>query len=313
MYFYLILIILKIKHINKFIYRLKYLMIVVVVLVMAPSCKKDPIAIHENKTIPGNHIPLYKGVSSIVVKNYINTMYIDLIGREPVAEELDSAFNYLVNNNLSDEAKSKIVDDMLSLPDYHTRLFEIISLHMINGLDSLEIDQQYQEILAVIPMQTDSVLVHYYELEASRMEKLLSAKNDYQYDIIDINEYYKRFINNLFYDDINMGSENFVLATFENLYKRFPTVSELEQGISMVDNQPASLFLQDGSSKGDFINIVVNYTEFYEGLIRETYLTFLQREPTSVEMDTEVLTFKTDKNYQILQKKVLITEEYAGF
>ena len=54
------------------------------------SCEKDLIErdVHENLVIDSNTIPPYLGVTSIKVKNYINQLYIDLTGLEPLDDEM---------------------------------------------------------------------------------------------------------------------------------------------------------------------------------------------------------------------------------
>ena len=78
-----------------------------------------------------------------------------------------------------------------------------------------------------------------------------------------ISQYFAAFLDNYFYDQVNMGSENFVKGSFSDLFRRIPTASELTNAVTMVDNNPAILFMENGDSKGDFILIVTNNHEFY--------------------------------------------------
>ncbi len=64
-------------------------LIMMVTILNLTSCKK------EDRFIANNNVPNYYGVSTIKVKNYINRLYIDLIGREPLDIEMDSLVNIL--------------------------------------------------------------------------------------------------------------------------------------------------------------------------------------------------------------------------
>jgi hypothetical protein len=81
----------------------------------------------------------------------------------------------------------------------------------------------------------------------------------------------------------------------------------------MVDNQTSQVLLQDGNSKGDFMNIIVSSDEFYQGLVIDLYKTFLLREPTSQEISEGITLIKNSGNLKNLQKQLLISKEYAGF
>ena len=48
------------------------------------SCKKD------GEIIPDNNAPYYDGIPTVVIENYINRLFIDLIGREPLDVEMVS-------------------------------------------------------------------------------------------------------------------------------------------------------------------------------------------------------------------------------
>ncbi len=292
-----------------FFYRILF---TITILMTLFSCKKNEV-VHENKIIKDNDPPLDTSVSVLTVQSYVNKLYIDLIGREPDSLELNDDVDYLVDNNLSNIAKGTIVEDIISTNEYHKRLFEVLSTEMIGGVDSADIAEQITLFNMVKQASTDSIEKLLLTLEIERFEEILSAQNDFRAGNIDVNDYYKRFIDNAIYDDINMGSENFVLASFEDLYNRFPTTSELEEGIRMVENESTALFLIDGSNKGDYINIITSYLEFYEGIINDNYLIFLQREPTATEVSDMLTDFVQSKDLQELQKEILIKKEYAGF
>jgi hypothetical protein len=82
--------------------------------------------------------------------------------------------------------------------------------------------------------------------------KLRAAIGDLRAGDIDWSEYVARHLNNPIFTQINMGSENYALACFEDLYFREPTNYEVEASVAMLDGQGAFLFLEYGDSRDDF-------------------------------------------------------------
>ena len=117
---------------------------------------------------------------------------------------------------------------------------------------------------------------------------------------------------NYFYDQINMGTENFVVSMFQNFLYRYPTDDELTQSKQIVDGFEGVVFLQTGHTKDDFLTIFFGCNNFFEGQVRDLYLRYLFREPTSVEMSDKASIYKNSLDYKALQKSILASNEYAG-
>ena len=131
---------------------------------------------------------------------------------------------------------------------------------------------------------------------------MLDAKTDYESGSITVNEFMQRVCYNYFYDQINMGSENFVLSCFENFLKRFPTDEELVSAITMVDGFSSQLLFRDGSTKKDFVEIITSDPGFYEGLTIDIYQQLLARNPDSEEMNDATLFLTENPDYQAIQQ-----------
>ena len=80
----------------------------------------------------------------------------------------------------------------------------------------------------------------------------------------------------------------------------------------MVDGFEDVIFLQTGYDKDDFITIFFDANNYFEGQVRDLYLRYLFREPTSVEMSDKASAYKNSLNYKQLQKDILSTDEYIG-
>jgi hypothetical protein len=109
-----------------------------------------------------------------------------------------------------------------------------------------------------------------------------------------------------------MGTENFVRATYENFLFRYPTEYELEQAKTMVDGFNSILFLENGNSKDDFLDIFFDSDDYYESRARDLYNKYLFREPDSEEMVEGAILYKQSDDYKLLQKSILTMDEYVG-
>jgi hypothetical protein len=160
----------------------------------------------------------------------------------------------------------------------------------------------------------DSILSAYWAYEAYKMTLVRDASYNYHRGLISISEFKSRMANNYVYDQINMGVTNFVIACFENYLKRLPTDLELGNSETMVNGQSARIFMRDGSSKGDFLNIITNIAGFYEGIVIDTYRHLLIRNPNSFEMGNYTQQLSNgSKSIKDLQRLICASEEYAGF
>ena len=281
------------------------------------SCKKEEVEIiHENLIIEDNEAPPYKGVSTLQIQNYVTKIYIDLLGIEPSEMTLEAEVQFLKDNQIEESARKQVAEKLLITNAYHQRFLEMNSNNFIEGADSFRIAEEKQtfEFVRDFHLQNgDTLMAQIIQLKINEMQNLLLAKQQLKNNTITLNQYYSYFITNYFYDEINMGSENFVKATFEDLFYRFPTNAELEAGKKMVDGNPSQIFLNDGNSKGAYIRIVTTSNEFYEGLTKMIYDHLLSRKPTSAELGEGTIMIKNSGSIKELQLNIIKSKEYAGF
>lgn len=285
------------------------------VALLFASCAKDDI-IHEDLIIDGNEPPDITGVSIVEVHNYVNSLYIDLFGRTPTSEELDAAAETLIDAGYDSLSRLEIVDDMMSNWEYMKNFNLLISQQYLVDIDSMSMQYQIDYWEYVIDLYTDAgdeLEVAYYTWELNRLVALTTAHVEYANGDIDINTYFRRYLDNYYYDQVNMGSLNFVISVFTNMFHRYPTDDEEESGVAMVDGATEQLFLMDGSSKGDFMDIMTTTPEFYQGLIISAFTSFLARNPTASEVEYFSQLLLSGEDYNAIKKTILIGEEYAGF
>jgi len=82
----------------------------ILVLSFSFSCKKEVI---EGQTISNNDSPYYDGIPTVLVQNYINRVFIDLIGREPLDLEMDYEVNKLVESNYSLRSRDSLITKLM--------------------------------------------------------------------------------------------------------------------------------------------------------------------------------------------------------
>lgn len=277
-----------------------------------------------------NERSTYDQIPSLLLSNYVNRAYIDLIGREPIDHEMDAEVITLKATNAEyqtrldmlmklQEATDFVEGDSSYKKAYYHWFYESAKARTIEGASSYEINQPLGNFkFALEKVLADSIFNQqaYDRLTAGieRIENLIDAEEEYENAEIGIDEVYARMINNAIYDRINMNSFNFINAVFDNLFFRFPTEAEFEQAYQMVEfSETGNLFGESGSSKDDFIEIIVNSREFYEGLIIWAFNSLLARNPDSQETYALIKDFINDKNFQKVQRAIMLTDEYANF
>ena len=280
--------------------------------------KTENKTVYESSEVKGNKAPNYNGVTVTQITAYINRSYIDLIGQEASSIELSQNLTLLQANPKDSLTKDQFIKSLENKRAYYKRFFELTSAKMIQGNDSADIVSQlknsyYQLYLLTSGKRYEPVAVTYLNYNIYYLLKLSNSVDTLWKNQIDLPNYYALFINSWFYDEINMGSENFVKALYQNLYFRTPSAEELNQGKNLYDNKVGTLFQVSGSNKSDLIKIATSTTEFYQGYIIDAYLQFLQRKPTNIELSSKLNTFLIDKDYKKIRRILLTSKEYAGF
>jgi len=295
------------------------------------SCRKDEL-------VPNNTPPFYDEIPTVLVENYVNRVFIDLIGREPLDIEMEVEVKYLQDNDLGmiyrDSLITKLMTDMsldTTIGDsttiykvaYYHRMYDMSKARLLEGVSNEQIHDEFmnnmENAIFEDSMQYLMTGEHNVEIEntkwkLSQLKKIISSEKEYMNGEIEINEMLGRMLYNAVYDQINMNTFNFVNASFDDLFFRFPTAEEFDNAYNMIEkNESRLIFNIPGLNKLDYIDILTNSREFYEGMITWVYLAFIAREPTSLEKGEIMETFFYDYNLQNVQKKVMMTDEYAHF
>jgi len=259
-------------------------------LILILSCKKETLI------IGNNNAPNYSEIPTILLENYINRLYIDLIGREPLDIEMENDVLYLRDKDVALEARDSLIlrlqfdttyiagDSSYKLAYFH-RIYDMVKVRLIEGASNGDISFYMSN--HYFDYEVDSVAGNLIEAQKHlikyfRLKNVIDSETNYYNQLINIKEMHRRMIYNSIYDEINMNTFNFVNAAFDNLLFRYPTQNEFNNSYSMIEDKlPFIIFGYSGSNKEDFINLICNSREFYEGIIHWSYLTMLARTPTT--------------------------------
>jgi hypothetical protein len=288
------------------------------------SCKTEQIDKkydNNNALNPGN-------LPTVKIENYVNRLFIDLLGRVPTQAEMNAEVAILKTAKASKETRLALIQklqcdnsfvegDSSYQKAYYQRIYDMVKSRLCEGASDGDFNDYVglaNFALKIARLEGDSIKVFQALEQIARNKRIVDSKDEYRFGAISINEMYARLIDNNVYDNINMNSFNFVNATFDDLFYRFPTKSEFEIAYNIIEtNQLGSLFSGFASNKREYCVLLTSTSEFYEGLIKWMYLNLMGREPRTDEVFALYDDFRKDGNLQLLQQQILITDEYANF
>ncbi len=305
-------------------YMKKVLFPLILSILIVSGCKKDPeLIVYDNNTAP-----YYGEIPKVTLENYINRIYIDLIGREPLDAEMIQEEATLRASHISIASREQLIiklqtntayipGDSSYMYAYYNRFYELCKARVLEAAsnDVLTSEAGIAQFAALSDsLAGDSLMLALDRRRVRNLLEVVDCEQDYRMDSIEIKDIFAQMLNNAIYDQINMNSFNFINATFNDLFFRQPTSNEFNAAYDMVEyNLPSVLMGRSGQNKGDYIQILVNSDEFYEGVIRWTYKNLLAREPSTQEAYTLMQTFFNDHDIQKLQLYIMKSDEYANF
>ena len=316
--FYYKITLLSLQKMNSLIFKIFFISI----FVFTVSCKKDPLVINNNNA------PYYSEIPTILLENYVNRIYIDLIGREPLDEEMLKDVQFLRDSEVSLESRDSLLrklqfDTTYIMGDssykfaYFHRVYEICKVRLLEGVANSYISSQLNNFWNNYindSLSNDLLSANKGLLNYNILNNVLSSELEYYNGIIEINEMHRRMIYNSVYDNINMNTFNFINAAFDNLLFRYPTQYEFDEVYKMIEDNTAQVVLGvSGNNKEHFTHIICESREFYEGIIIWTYQTLLARNPNTEETDFLINNFFVSHDFQWLQRQIMKTDEYAHF
>jgi len=271
------------------------------------SCKKDDF-----EYIEGNTAPPDNTIESVVKENYVNKLYISVLGRQASDEEYNAGLAILNAGKLNDSSREALVDVVLANEEYLHNEFETVRNDLLNSSDTSDFTFWVNIFESNKLTTNDPFLLDLYDVAIAKLELCQQIIPDLQSESINFIEVQRRCCNNTIYDDINMGTENFVVSMYQNFLFRYPTIDELQAASRMVDGYESVVFFEIGRSKDDFLDVFLGSDEYFEGQVRTAFNRFLYREPSTEELNALRVQYESDKDFKSMQKQILINDEYVG-
>jgi hypothetical protein len=300
----------------------KFFIVIFACGAMLFSCKKKDAVFSDNEIAPYNEVP------SILIENYVNRLFIDLIGREPTHIEMTNEVNSLKSASLSVASRTVLIDKLMLSTDavegdgsynegYFRKFHSDMKGRYLNGASENDLLEAYNLYRGIAVQDSLSGNMIAYQLtlqEANKIKAVIDSREQLRLGTISVDEMSRRMMFNLIYDNINMNTFNFINASFDDCFLRFPTENEMDLAYEPVESNIAgALFGTIIASKTEYLNVLTSSEEFKEGMIRWVYLSYLQREPSTSELFNLLDDFSNGYNTQVIQKTILISNEYAGF
>lgn len=282
-------------------------MMMLMVVLATLSCSKD-----EDELVEGNIAPPDNTIEEVVVNNYVQKLYIALLGRKATIDEKNSSVNALKASNLSVESRYSLISTVLANIEYFDNEYAIMRSDYLNNADSASYAEAKGIMELAITLTVNPIEIAFWENELKRIEPLIALENDLASESKSIKEAHKVIVDNYVYDLINMGSENYVVSLFQNFMHRYPTDAELEAGKNLFDQKPDVLFAISAKSREELVALFFNDLEYYEGQVITSFLRFLYREPTDDEIVLLANQYKNGGDYKSIQKYILALDEYVG-
>ena len=284
-------------------------------LLAMTSCQPEEVRFEDNP------IPPYEGVPTVVVDAYLTRVYIDLIGREPLPGELAEERTALRAGDLSLEARLGLVDRLMGadtdyLAAYDRKLTDDLSGRFLDGAseESMLEEIEFQRFLALQDSLAGGIAYPFFNDLADRLERTVTAVDQFRAGSIGWREVNRRYCDNTVYDDLNMNSFNFVNATFDDLFGRYPTEAEFEQAYAAVEfSAPALLFGELIDDKDSYRALLVQDQEFDENAVRWWAEKLLVRPISAAEIAAWQDIAGPEVDIRAVQRLLITSDEYADF
>lgn len=267
------------------------------------ACSKQEIRVQT-----GNAPAQERPINTELKKNYLNRVFITLLGRKSLDQE-EIQYLQILGDSAKRESREIILDSIMQKEDFYYNLFHSHSADILANVDTAELFSDLATMRNQLQQATGNFRL-YLLREIPRLENLVDLFPRLVADSAGLKEMHQLMVNTPYYDEINMGTENFVVACFQNFLLRYPSQMELENASDMVNGSSAQLFLQSGSHKEDFIEIFFNSPEYFEGQVRYHYLRYLFREPSPYELNQELQAYSSTEDYRNLIKKIIASDAY---
>ena len=228
------------------------------------------LACSEETVVATLEAPTEEAITQAAVEQFVFRVFVDLTGNAPSETELATWTGTLRAERFSEESREALAialqTDATYRDAYVRTLYQSAKARFLEGLGDAEIRRRF------VGLGSDE--------DDARLWRLLDWQGDYRAGNASLLDLQAFAVHNLVYDQINMNSFNFVRATFNDLFWRYPTDAEFAAGFDMVEHgAERQLFGFSGSSKTDYVDLIDSTDETLEGTVIWQYEQLLARRP----------------------------------
>ena len=269
------------------------------------SCARDNI-------VPVDNLPADSTITQIELENYINKTHIALLNRKPTQAELTQSLQQLDVDRYNRSIRDTYVSGIQDLDRSKWAIWQFLSDRILDGIDTTQVRESADIFQYRVDNSGTQNEKDYWQWLLDRTNNNLVVLEGWYNQDSTYNSLVGWMVRMPIYDEINMGTENFVVSIYQHFYHRYPTDYELTQASKMVDRQWGLLYGVNGNSKADFLNIFLNQGEFQQGVIINAFESYLNRMPTTIESDKYHDHLNNGWDYLKLQRYLLTSSEFIN-
>ena len=284
-------------------------------VVLLAGCRPEEVF------VDGNNVPNYSDVPTLRVEQYVNSVFIDMLGRAATEEERSLYVSQLESAGNSIAARKNFVSQLQNSSstssEFFYKLYTDLKGRYLNSSTDASIQEEFTTLAYIAhydSLQGNYLVSQLEWIEANKVLAVLSIPENMQVNGLALNEACRIMMYNSIYDDLNMGTFNFVNASFDQNFFRFPTQSEFDNVYNSIEINTSGVFFgQTISSKQDYLDVLIHSNEFFEGGVRWMYRSYLSRDASDNEVYVLLDVMKEDQGYLEVQQVIFSSDEYAGF
>lgn len=294
---------------------MRHILLIFIAIVLLSGCKPEEIY------VDGNTPPVYTDIPTLRVEQYVNSVFIDLLGRAATTDERSAYVSQLESAGNSVSARKSFVAQLQSnsttASEFYFKLYTDLKGRYLNSTTDASIQEEYFTLAYIAHMDSlqGNYLISQLEwVEANKVMAVLNIPSHMEDQSLAFNEACRIMMFNSIYDDLNMGTFNFVNSSFDQNFFRYPTQSEYSSVYNAIEVNVSGVFFgQTISSKQDYLDVLIHSNEFYEGAIRWMYRNYMSRDASDNEVYTQLDMMAETNGYLTIQQNIFSSDEYAGF
>lgn len=275
-----------------------------VLAVVFPSCTSSVVPV-----VGG---PVDSTITNVELDNYINRTYIALLNRKPSESERADAESMIDVNRYDRSIRSSYISSLQERSSSKWASWQFLSDRLIDGEDTASMydarrwyKERYENAASVGDEIYWGGLYEKANNHIEAMEGFLSGDTSYTALI-------NRMVLLSNYEEINAGTENYVVSIYQHFFHRYPSDVELEQASAMLDLQWGILYGQNGNSKEEFLDIIFQSGEYQQGTVITLFETYINRTPSTEEIIDYTNEINDGASREDLQRRILTSSEYVN-